>query len=228
MRLTFITLFPNLVAPYFEDSILKRAKESGLFEFETLNPRDYSADKWLKTDDSVTGGGAGMVITPQPLFDTLSDLKRKAPKTRILFMTPCAKRFNAKDAKRLARFERVAFVCGRYEGFDERVIEVFADEVFSIGDFVLTGGELPALMCADAILRFVPNVLGNASSLGDESFERDLLEAPVFTKPCVFRDQTTPSELISGNHKAIVAFRTRLATLKTRYFRPDLLKQSDA
>ncbi|MDR2638305.1 MAG: tRNA (guanosine(37)-N1)-methyltransferase TrmD [Helicobacteraceae bacterium] len=222
MRFSFVTLFPNLIAPYFQEAILKRAIDNKLLEIETISLRAYSTDKWLKTDDTVTGGGAGMVTTPQPLFDCLSDLRGKSPNARILFMTPCAKRFDARDAKRLAAFEHIAFVCGRYEGFDERAIEAFADEVFSIGDFVLTGGELPAVMICDAIARFVGGTLGNENSAAQESFENAALEAPAFTKPTVFRGRTTPSPLLSGNHKAIESFRSRLSALKTRYFRPDL------
>ncbi|MDR2153025.1 MAG: tRNA (guanosine(37)-N1)-methyltransferase TrmD [Helicobacteraceae bacterium] len=223
MRFTFVTIFENLIAPYFNEAILKKAIDKKLIAIDVVNPRDYSTDKWKKTDDTVTGGGAGMVMTPQPLFDCLSDLKRKSPKVKILFMTPCAKRFDAHDAKRLAAFERVAFVCGRYEGFDERAIEAFADEVFSIGDFVLTGGELPAIIMCDAISRFVSGTLGNENSAVTDSFENAALESPSFTKPTLFRGAKTPAELLSGNHKAIDEFRSRLSALKTRYFRPDLL-----
>ncbi|MDR0665626.1 MAG: tRNA (guanosine(37)-N1)-methyltransferase TrmD [Helicobacteraceae bacterium] len=222
MRFSFITIFENLIAPYFNEAILKKAIDKKLLEIEIVNPRDYSADKWQKTDDTVTGGGAGMVMTPQPLFDSLADLRRKSPKVKILFMTPCAKRFGSRDAKRLAAQEHIAFVCGRYEGFDERAIEVFADEVFSIGDFVLTGGELPAIMMCDAIARFVSGTLGNERSALTDSFENAALESPSFTKPTLFRGYGTPSELLSGNHKAIDEFRSRLSALKTRYFRPDL------
>ncbi|MDR1451081.1 MAG: tRNA (guanosine(37)-N1)-methyltransferase TrmD [Helicobacteraceae bacterium] len=223
MRFSFVTIFESLIAPYFADSILKRAIDNKLLAVETINPRDFSTDKWRRTDDVATGGGAGMVMTPQPLFDCLNDLKRKSPKVRILFMTPCAKKFGAIDAKRLAVFDHIAFVCGRYEGFDERAIEVFADEVLSIGDFVLTGGELPAVIMCDAIARFIDGTLGNSRSAMTDSFENGALEAPAFTKPALFRGVGTPGELLGGNHKAIESFRSRLSELKTRYFRPDLI-----
>jgi tRNA (guanine37-N1)-methyltransferase len=223
VRLTFVTLFCDLIAPYFERSILKRAIDRELLSIECVNPRDFTADKHQKTDDTATSGGAGMVMTPQPLFDCLIDIKRRSQDARVLFMTPCAKRFNSHDAKRLAGFEHIVLVCGRYEGFDERVIETFAHEVLSIGDFVLTGGELAALAVADSLLRFVPNVLGNRQSLDEESFEHALLEAPAFTKPAIFRGQSTPQTLLSGDHKAIARFKDRLAALKTAFFRPDML-----
>jgi tRNA (guanine37-N1)-methyltransferase len=226
LKITFVSLFGDLIRPYFEESILKRAMQKGLFTIEFLNPRDYTTDKHRKTDDTVTGGGAGMVLAPQPLFDALGALRGASKEARIIFLTPSAKRFNVKDAKRLAAFEHIALVCGRYEGFDERSIERFADELFSIGDFVLTGGELPALSVADAVLRFVPGVLGSGESLAEESFEGDLLESPVWTKPAVFRGLKTPSALLNGNHKEAAKLRKTLAALKTAFFRPDLLSKS--
>ncbi|MGE4294984.1 MAG: tRNA (guanosine(37)-N1)-methyltransferase TrmD [Campylobacterales bacterium] len=224
MRLSFVTLFPELIAPYFEEAILKRAIAEGRFSVDLRNPREYTENRYLKVDDTVTGGGAGMVMSPQPLFDALTALRSESPGVKILFMTPAAKRFTQNDAKRLARADHVALVCGRYEGFDERVIETFADEVFSIGDYVLTGGELPALVIADATVRHLPGVLGNHESLQEESFEQGGLEAPAFTKPTVFRNQGTPSVLLGGHHKNIAHFRRELGLLKTRFFRPDLFR----
>jgi tRNA (guanine37-N1)-methyltransferase len=226
LKITFVSLFGELIQPYFEESILKRGMQRGLFEIEFLNPRDYTINKHRKTDDTVTGGGAGMVFSPQPLFDALDALKSASNEVKIIFLAPSAKRFNAKDAKRLAAFEHIALVCGRYEGFDERAVECFADELFSIGDFVLTGGELPALAVADAALRFVPGVLGSGESLAEESFEEDLLESPVWTKPAIFRGLKTPSTLLNGNHKEVAKLRKTLAAFKTAFFRPDLLSKS--
>ncbi|GHV01107.1 tRNA (guanine-N(1)-)-methyltransferase [Campylobacterota bacterium] len=223
-RLSFVTIFGELIAPYFQEAILRKAIARNLFSVETINPREYTIDKHQKTDDTPTGGGAGMVMTAQPLFDALLALKRCSPLVRIVFVTPCAKRFNHHDAKRLAAYDHIAFVCGRYEGFDERAIETLADEVLSIGDFVLTGGELPALVIADALVRHIDGVLGSCESLDEESFENARLEAPAFTKPTTFRGLTTPAPLLSGHHKAIAAFRAQLGDRKTRYFRPDLLK----
>lgn len=225
MRLSFVTLFPELVTPYFEEAILKRAIEAGRFAIDTVNPRDFTQNKHFKVDDTVTGGGAGMVMAAQPLFDALGALKKSSPGVIKRILTPAGKRFNQNDAKRLAKAEHVALVCGRYEGFDERAIETYADEVLSIGDYVLTGGELAALVIADATVRHIGGVLGNQSSLEEESYENNSLEAPAFTKPTDFRAQGTPSVLLGGHHKNIAAFRKEMGVLKTRFFRPDLFRK---
>jgi len=223
MKFSFISLFPNLISGYFEDSILSRAIEKGLLEINYVNPRDFSADKWKKVDDTAVGGGAGMVMTPQPMFDTLNKLQEDD--VHIIFASPVGKPFNQNDAKRLAKKKHVAFVSGRYEGIDERVIERFADEVFSIGDYILTGGELPSLVMADAISRNVQGVLGNQVSLDEESFEGFLLEAPAFARPPEYEGIKSPSEYMNGNHAKITALKTRLSECKTKYFRPnELLK----
>ena len=223
MKFSFVSLFPNLISGYFEDSILSRAIEKGLLEINYVNPRDFSADKWKKVDDTAVGGGAGMVMTPQPLFDTLKTLKEDD--VHIIFATPVGKPFNQNDAKRLAKKKHVAFVSGRYEGIDERVIERFADEVYSIGDYILTGGELPSLVMADAISRNVEGVLGNQVSLDEESFEGFLLEAPAFARPPEYEGIKSPSEYMNGNHAKITALKLTLSECKTKYFRPnELLK----
>ncbi|WP_201351806.1 tRNA (guanosine(37)-N1)-methyltransferase TrmD [Hydrogenimonas urashimensis] len=222
MRFTFVTLFRPLMEGYFEDSILKRAIEKGLLSVDFLNPRDFTTDKHRKVDDTAAGGGAGMVMMPQPLDDALKHLKAESPEARIVFTTPVGKPFRQADAKRFASSQNhMVFVSGRYEGIDERIIELWADEVFSIGDYILTGGELPSLVMADAISRLVPGVLGNADSLSAESFETELLEAPSFTRPKSFHNLSIPSELLKGNHSKINALKKRLAIAKTKYFRPD-------
>ena len=222
MRFTFVTLFRSLMEGYFEDSILKRAITKGLLEIDYLNPRDFTKNRHRKVDDTMAGGGAGMVMMAQPLCDALLSLKNESPDAHIVFTTPVGKPFRQNDAKRLARQKRhIAFVSGRYEGIDERVIELFADELFSIGDYVLTGGELPSLVMADAISRIVPGVLGNADSLQAESFESLLLEAPSFTRPKSFHNLSIPSELLKGNHSKINALKKMLALSKTKYFRPE-------
>jgi tRNA (guanine37-N1)-methyltransferase len=225
MKFSFVTLFPDLIAPYFEDSILKKAREKELIELNYINPRDYTEDKHLKVDDTPYSGGAGMVMTPQPLYDTLQALKDQDPNVHILFMTPSAKSFNQKDAVRLASKSHIALVSGRYEGIDERVIESYADEVFSIGDYILTGGELPSMVITDAISRNIKGVLGNHDSLETESFEDELLEAPSFTKPETFRKLSVTSEYLKGNHSKIQTLKKYLSLAKTRYYRPDLLKR---
>ncbi|MDD2829198.1 MAG: tRNA (guanosine(37)-N1)-methyltransferase TrmD [Sulfuricurvum sp.] len=224
MRFTYVTLFSNLIDGYFQDSILKRAIDAGAFEVAYLNPRDYSASKHHKVDDTAVGGGAGMVMTPQPLFDALSTLEED---TYIIFVAPVGKQFTQNDAKRLAKKKHIAFVSGRYEGIDERVVEKFADEVFSIGDYVLTGGELPSLVMSDAIVRNIEGVLGNSESLEMESFETPLLEAPSFGKPPIYETLGVPSEYLKGNHSKILALKLALSECKTKYFRPEqLLKHS--
>ncbi|WP_456323682.1 tRNA (guanosine(37)-N1)-methyltransferase TrmD [Hydrogenimonas sp.] len=222
MRFTFVTLFWPLMAGYFEDSILKRAIAKGLISVDSRNPRDYTKDRHRKVDDTMAGGGAGMVMMAQPLDDLLSKMKEESPDMHVIFTSPVAKPFTQADARRLASHKKhIVFVSGRYEGIDERIVELHADELFSIGDYVLTGGELPSLVMADAISRIVPGVLGNADSIESESFESMLLEAPSFTRPKSFHNLSIPSEYLKGNHSKINALKKRLALAKTKYFRPE-------
>ncbi|HIP14883.1 MAG TPA: tRNA (guanosine(37)-N1)-methyltransferase TrmD [Sulfurimonas autotrophica] len=223
MKYTFVTLFPNLIEGYFKDSILKRAIACNLLEINYLNPRDYSKNKHSKVDDTAVGGGAGMVMNPQPLFDALNDLKSKEKDIHIIFVTPVAKPFVQNDAKRLAKRSHIAFVSGRYEGIDERVIEKYADEVFSIGDYILTGGELASLVICDAVSRNIDGVLGNRQSLEIESFETPLLEAPSFSKPQNYKGLSVPSEYLKGNHSKIRSLKLALSKAKTKFFRPEQL-----
>ncbi|MDR1614469.1 MAG: tRNA (guanosine(37)-N1)-methyltransferase TrmD [Campylobacteraceae bacterium] len=225
MNFTFVTLFPNLVYPYFEDSILSRAKELNIIDIDCVNPRDFSLNKHKKVDDYKAGGGAGLLMSPQPLYDTLDNIKQKDSHAYFIFPLPVAKNFTQKDAKRLSEKNHIVFICGRYEGIDERVIEKYADEVFSVGDFVLTGGELPSLCMCDAISRMVEGVLGNEESLTEESFEDALLEAPSFTKPNIYNDVGIPSDFLKGNHAIISSLKNRMAHAKTCFHRPDLEKK---
>ncbi len=223
LKFTFVTLFPNLVEPYFQDSILKRAIESSFISYEFYNPRDFTTNKHKKVDRQMVGGGAGMLMTPQPLFDCLDEVKEKNPEAYFIFPLAAAKPFKQNDAKRLARKENIVFVSGRYEGIDERVIEKYANEVFSIGEFVLTGGELASLTMADAISRNIKGVLGNADSLVIESYESNLLEAPSFTKPEIFQNLSVVKEFSKGNHSKIHDLKNGLSLCKTKYFRPSLV-----
>jgi len=223
MKFTFVTLFQNIVEGYFQDSILKRAIQNDILNIEFLNPRDFSSCKHNKVDDTAVGGGAGMVMNPQPLYDTLDSLKAKDEDTHIIFLTPVAKPFKQNDAKRLAKKPHIAFVSGRYEGIDERVVEKYADEVFSIGDYILTGGELASLVMCDAISRNVDGVLGNSDSLMVESFETKLLEAPSFSKPKDYENNLVPSEYLKGNHSKIRSLKLALSECKTKFFRPEQL-----
>ena len=225
MRFSFITLFPNLIKGYFSESILKRAIEDEKISIDFYNPRTYTTDKHNRVDAPMIGGGAGMLMTPQPLMDTLAQVKVDSPKAHIIFLSPVAKTFTQNDAKRLAKKEHIVFVSGRYEGIDERVIEAHADELFSIGDFILTGGELASMVVCDAISRNVEEVLGNSDSLSVESFEEALLEAPSFTKPTNYDGNEVVSEFLKGNHSKITDLKRGLALCKTKYFRPDLYKK---
>lgn len=220
MRFTFVTLFSNLIDGYFQDSILSRAIEKNLFNINYVNPRDFSDSKHKKVDDTAFGGGAGMLMSPQPLYDTLDSIKKEDEDAYVIFVTPVAKRFVQNDAKRLANKKHIVFVSGRYEGIDERVIEEYADEVFSIGDYILTGGELPSLVMCDAIVRNIDGVLGNSESLEVESFESELLEAPSFTKPQIYKEKNVPSEFLKGNHSKIRTLKFALSECKTSFFRP--------
>ncbi len=226
MKFTFITLFPHIISCYFQDSILKKAIDKSLLEIEFVNPREYSANKHKKVDAPLIGGGAGMLMTPQPISSAIKEIKTKHKKAHIIFLTPSAKPFNQKDAKRLSKKKHIVLVSGRYEGFDERVIELYADELFSTGDYILTGGELPSLIVCDAISRNIPKVLGNDTSLDDESFENTLLEAPAFTKPNIFQKNSIIKEFLKGNHGKIATLKYDLSLLKTKYYRPDLYKKA--
>ena len=225
MRFSFVTLFPNLIKGYFSESILKRAIEDEKMSIDFYNPRDFTTDKHNRVDAPMIGGGAGMLMTPQPLMDTLKKVREVSPNAHVVFLSPVAKPFTQNDAKRLAKKEHVVFVSGRYEGIDERVIEAQADELFSIGDFILTGGELASMVVCDAIARNVDGVLGNSDSLDIESFEYSLLEAPSFTKPTIYEESKVVSEFLKGNHSKITDLKRGLALCKTKYFRPDLYKK---
>ncbi len=223
MTFTFVTLFPNLMQGYFQDSILKRALDAERFHIAFVDPRDFSRCKHKKVDDTAFSGGAGMVMSPQPMYDALEHLHQQYDNLHVIFPTPVGKPFTQNDAKRLAQKEHVVFISGRYEGIDERVIEQYGDELFSIGDYILTGGELPSLVMCDAIARNIDGVLGNSDSLDVESFENHLLEAPSFTKPQHFRGLSAPSEYLKGNHSKIAALKIGLSECKTKFFRPKRL-----
>ncbi|MBL0686298.1 MAG: tRNA (guanosine(37)-N1)-methyltransferase TrmD [Sulfurospirillum sp.] len=222
MVFTYVTLFQNLISSYFKDSIMKRAIEKNLISINFYNPRDFTTNKHNKVDDYQAGGGAGLLLNAQPLLDTLKKIKNKNKNIYFIFPAPAGKTFIQADAKRLANKEHIVFVNGRYEGIDERVVETYADEVFSIGDYILTGGELASCVMSDAISRNIDGVLGNKESLSEESFENMLIEAPSFTKPAIYENRSIPSEFLKGNHAKIINLKNEMAKLKTKYFRPDL------
>ncbi len=222
MQINFITLFPNLIAPYFQDSILKRAIENNLLKINFINPRDFTTDKHNRVDLPLIGGGAGMLMMNQPIVDSLKSINSES---HTIAVTPVGKVFNQKDAIRLAKKQEITILSGRYEGFDERIIENHVDEVFSIGDFILTGGELASLVICDAVVRNIEGVLGNSKSLENESFENNLLEAPNFAKPIEFENSQVTSEYLSGNHKKIEELKLKLSQDKTKFHRPDLYQK---
>ena len=209
MRFDVLTLFPDLIAPYFEDSILQRAQKAGLIELELHNIRDFSTDKHKKVDDTPYGGGAGMLMTCQPLFDAIRKVKKLNPGP-VIFLTPHGKRFNQEKAEELALLPGFTLLCGRYEGIDQRVRDALVDEEISIGDFVLTGGELPALMVMDSVARLIPGVLGDEDSSHEDSFSPGMdreIEYPHYTKPAEFEGLKVPDVLLSGNHAEIAKWR---------------------
>lgn len=220
MRFSFVTLFSDLISGYFNESILFRARENGLINVDFVNPRDFSKDKHNKVDFPMVGGGAGMLMMPEPLIDSIRSVKNED--SRVVMLSPVGKKFTQNDAIRLSSFSHLILVSGRYEGMDERVIESEVDEIFSIGDFILTGGELPSLVVCDSVARNITGVLGNNDSLSGESFEENLLEAPAFTKPDIFEKKLIISEYLKGNHSKITALKRALSLCKTKYFRPDL------
>lgn len=226
MKFTFLTLFPSLIEMYFCDSILKRAKEKALIEIEVLDLRLYTQNRHKKVDRSQIGGGAGQVICADVINRACASLPSHA---HIIFLTPVAPQFSQKDSVRLSKKDHIVLVCGRYEGFDERSIELWADEVFCIGDFILTGGELPALCLCDSISRQIDSVLGNPHSLVGESFESNLLEAPVFAKTLQkdskHQKNPPPLQYSQGNHSRISNLKLNLSEHKTQFHRPDLFQK---
>ncbi len=221
MRFNFVTIFPNLIKPYFSDSILGRALKSGHIEVSFINPRDFSDDKHKKVDDYMIGGGAGLLMKPQPILGALAG-SPDVCESHVIYLSPSGKKFTQNDAKRLVKFENITLICGRYEGIDERIVESAVNEVFCIGDFVLTGGELGALCICDAVSRNIAGVLGNEASLDEESFEDGILEGPSFTKPNIYKGLSVVSGFLKGDHGKISALKNSMALCKTRFFRPDL------
>lgn len=225
MRIDVLTLFPGMFAGPMTESILKRAQEAGHLELGIHDMRAFATDKHHMADDRPFGGGAGMVIKPDLVFSAVEALPR-TPATRVLMMCPQGKRFEQEDANALAREEHLVFLCGHYEGFDERVREHLVTDEFSIGDYVLTNGELPAMVIIDALARLIPGVVGKEESTREDSFYTGLLDYPHYTRPVEFRGWEVPEILRSGNHGAIQRWRRNQALLRTFERRPDLLAKA--
>lgn len=221
MKIDILTLFPEMFEP-MNASIMGRAKEKNIYELNLINIRDFSLDKHKKTDDYVFGGGDGMLMTPQPLYDAIMSVKTSD--SHVVYMSPKGSVLNQAKVQEIAKkYNHLIIVCGHYEGIDERIIDLCIDEQISIGDYVLTGGELPAMVLTDAILRYIPNVLHNDTSVVDESFSDGLLEHPQYTRPREFMGLEVPDVLISGNHKEIEKWKMEQKILETKKYRPDLL-----
>jgi len=222
-----LTLFPDMVETAFKTSVIGRAVEEGILNVEAVNIRDYTNERHGKTDDYPYGGGAGMVMQAQPIYDAYKAVEADLGyKPRVLYMTPQGKPFTQADAKELAVEEGLVFICGHYEGIDERVIEEIVTDEYSIGDFVVTGGEMPAMLMMDAISRMIPGVLHNEDSAAYDSFGDGLLEAPQYTRPETWNGRKVPPILLSGDHAKADAWRREMSLLRTLKRRPDLLEKA--
>jgi len=222
MKYTVLTLFPEIVRAYFEASIMKRAVAAGLIEYSLVNIRDYATDKHHKCDDEVFGGGAGMLMKPEPLDRALE--AAGSPAVRTIFMTPSGRLFNQAMAQELSREENLVILCGRYEGVDQRIVETRVTDEISIGDYVLSSGEIAAMVLVDAIYRLRPGVI-SGESLEEESFSKGLLEYPQYTRPANYGTMRVPDVVLSGNHAQIARWRLKTSIAKTLAYRPELLSK---
>ena len=228
MKFHVLTLFPEQIEKGLSDSILKRAMDKGLITLNTINIRDYADNKYHQVDDYPFGGGAGMLMQAPPIFRACRDLQSKGVDLkRLIYMSPQGRTLNQEIVKELAAEEELVFLCGHYEGIDERVLEEWVTEELSIGDYVLTGGELAVMVVIDAVSRYVEGVLSNQESAGEESFEKSLLEYPQYTRPADFEGHKVPEVLLSGHHAKIKEFQRQSAILRTARKRPDLLARAE-
>lgn len=224
MRIDFLTLFPEMFHGVIGNSILKKAEEKGAVSFKVTNFRDYSDHKHSIVDDYPYGGGAGMVLKPQPIFDAVEDIQKESESPpKIILVCPQGETYTQRKAEELAKEEHLVFICGHYEGYDERIREHLVTDEISIGDFILTGGELASMVIADSVVRLLPDVLGNEDSPMLDSFSTGLLEHPHYTRPSDFRGMKVPDVLISGNHAKIDEWREKESLRRTFNRRPDLL-----
>ncbi|WP_042271978.1 tRNA (guanosine(37)-N1)-methyltransferase TrmD [[Clostridium] dakarense] len=228
MRFHIMTLFPEIFNSYMNESIMKRAVEKGIIEVNIYNIRDFSNNKHKKVDDYPFGGGAGMVMTPQPIYDTYKHIidTHNIKEPRVVYLTPKGKTHNQTIASDMSKLDDVILLCGHYEGIDQRIIDLIVTDEISIGDYVLTGGELPALILIDSISRLISGVLNQDESFEEESFSNDLLEYPHYTRPREFMEMTVPDVLLSGNHKKIEEWRNDESVRITKERRPDLYKKA--
>ena len=224
MNFHVLTIFPDMINAIGNESILGRAQKSNLIKINAINIRDFSKDKHHNTDDYIFGGGQGMLMTPQPIYDAYKSVEDSlGRKPRIILTSPKGRTFDQKLARELAKEDDLVFICGHYEGVDQRIIDLLEPEEVSIGDYVLTGGELASMIMIDSVARLVPGVLGNEDSHEDESFENGLLEYPQYTRPAEFMGLKVPEVLMSGNHAEIKKWKEQKALEITKERRPDLL-----
>ena len=232
MRIDILTLFPQMFESPFSVGIFKRAVDQGLVRLEVHNMRDYAHDKHLTVDDYPYGGGAGMVLKPEPIFEAVEAvksniaLKQEVSGVSVILLSPRGRLFSQQIAQELSKYSNIILICGRYEGVDERVCEYLVTDEISIGDYVLSGGELAAMVMVDAVVRLFPGVVGSEDSLMDESHTSGLLEYPQYTRPAEFRGWSVPEVLLSGNHAQIAKWRREQALVRTSKRRPDLLERA--
>lgn len=228
MRIDVLTLFPDMFASVFGASIVKRAQEKDIVDIALTDFRDYALDNHRSVDDKPYGGGPGMVLMCQPIFDAVNDVKQQGePIDEVILLTPQGRKFDQALAHQLAEKKRLMFIAGHYEGFDERIRKNIATMEVSLGDFVLSGGEIPAMAAIDAVVRLIPGVLGGETSCDEESFSNGLLEYPQYTRPAEYDGMKVPDILLSGNHQAIEKWRQQQALQRTEQRRPDLLSESE-
>lgn len=222
MKIAIVTLFPEMFENILSSSMMWKAQKEKFVEFDVVDLRKYGIGSRKQVDDTPYGGGAGMVLKPEPVYAAVEDLKLKLPNSKVIMMTPRGETFSQIFAKKLSKTKEMIILCGHYEGFDERIMKLVDIEI-SVGDYVLTGGELPAMTVVDAVVRLIPGVLGDKQSIHDESFGQGLLEYPQYTRPEEFRGMKVPDILLSGNHSKIHIWRKSEAVEKTKKNRPDLL-----
>lgn len=226
MRFETLSVFPEVFAPYLDASIMGRAQRAGILDFAAHDLRDWTHDRHRTVDDAPFGGGQGMLMKPAPIFEAVEALSAEGSRPHVVFFSPCGRRYDQSCAEALSHEERVLLVCGRYEGMDERAYEL-ADDVFSLGDYVLTGGELAAMVVIDSVVRLLPGALGDAMSAKDESFSDGLLEYAQYTRPASYRGMDVPEVLLGGDHAKVDAWRRRSAVERTARWRPDLIEGAD-
>ncbi len=222
MKIDVVTIFPDMINCLSDFSIVRRAQDNNLVSINAVDLREFTDDRHRTVDDAPYGGGAGMVMKPGPFFRAVDHLLTQGEADEVILLAPGGQPFKQKTAERLATCRRLIFLCGHYEGIDQRVADHLATMELSVGDYVLTGGELPAMVVVDAVTRLLPGAVGNQQSLEQESFTQDLLEYPQYTRPPLFRGHEVPQVLLSGNHQEIACWRRRMAEEKTRTNRPDL------